>query len=217
MKIIVLGAYGKSGRAIVTEAEKRGHNVLAVARRKHDDISYEQELIKSTVELTEEDITDYDVIIDGISAWTTDTFHIHKDTIFHIANLISGTNKRYIKIGGTSTTYINKEHTKQFKDWDGFPKESLPRGEALAESLRYLRTFSNMAWTYATPAYNFDANGKPTGKYTVKYEELDLEDIPSSYISYADFATALIDSVENKTYIRQRVIFVGNKEENKNI
>ena len=52
MNIIVLGAFGHAGRTIVAEAEKRGHHVLAVGHRKHDDITFSSELIKSTLDLT---------------------------------------------------------------------------------------------------------------------------------------------------------------------
>ncbi|KQL52765.1 hypothetical protein AN964_04015 [Heyndrickxia shackletonii] len=211
MKIIVLGAYGKSGRSIIPEAEKRGHEVLAVAHRKHEDVHYKNVLIKDIMDLTKEDIAGYDAIIDGVSAWVPETFHVHTDGVSHIANLLEGSNTRYIKIGGTGTLFINKEHTKYFKDWENYMEEYKPLAEVLVQSLERLRSYSNIAWTYATPAFNYDVEGEATGKYHFDGEEFSIEDIPTSHISYADFASALIDILENGSYVRQRMTIVGDE------
>lgn len=69
MKLMVLGAFGKSGQMIVKEAEKRGHEVIAVAHRKHDDVDFKNELIKNTVDLTGPDLTGVDAVIDAIRSF----------------------------------------------------------------------------------------------------------------------------------------------------
>ncbi|MDB1678637.1 MULTISPECIES: NAD(P)-dependent oxidoreductase [Enterococcus] len=209
MKFIVIGAYGKSGRELVKMAEKNGHKVLAVAHRKHDDIHFKHELIKSSVDLTADDIDGYDVIIDAISAWTPVTFAIHTDTAVHIAHLIQGTSIRYIKIGGTGTMYINSEHTKMLRDWSDYPKAILALAEALIANLERIRSFSDIAWTYVTPAFNYDPNGKYTGKYQIGGEYVDLNTLLNSYISYKDMAKAIIDMVEQHLYIRQRIVVLN--------
>ncbi|MFD1671271.1 NAD(P)-dependent oxidoreductase [Agrilactobacillus yilanensis] len=209
MKIIVIGAYGKSGRELVATAEKNGHDVLAVAHRKHADIKFKHELIKSGLDLTAADIAGYDVIIDAISAWTPDTFPIHTDTAMHIAHLIKGTTTRYIKIGGAGTMYINDEHTKMLRDWSDYPEANLPLAEVLITNLDRIRSYSDMAWTYVTPAFNYDPDGKYTGQYQIAGEDMNLNTLLKSYISYKDMAKAIIDLVEQQRYIRQRIIVLN--------
>lgn len=206
MKIIVLGAYGKSGRELVAAAERNGHEVLAVAHKRHNDIHFQHELIKSSVDLTGDDIAGYDAIVDAISAWTPATFPIHTDTAVHIANLIKGTHTRYIKIGGAGTIYINPEHTKMLRDWPDYPKANLPLAEVLIANLERIRSFSNIEWTYATPAFNYDPEGEFTGNYQIAGEDMKLDTLLKSQISYKDMAKAIIDMIEQRLYIRQRIV-----------
>ena len=42
-----------------------------------------------------------------------------------------------------------------------------------------------------------------------KQMKISIEDIPTSHISYADFTSALIDILENGSYVRQRMTIVG--------
>ncbi|CAJ1187950.1 NAD(P)-dependent oxidoreductase [Companilactobacillus nantensis] len=213
MRLVVLGAYGKSGQAIINAASERGHEVLAVAHRRHDDITLPTKhiLIKDLMELTFDDIAGYDAVIDAVSAWTPSTFSVHTDGISHLANLLRTTNTRYLKIGGAGTLYINKIHTKQLKDRENYPAEMLPLADVLCESLNRLRSYSDLAWTYVTPAFNYDPDGVATGKYRIDGEEfLDTSD-DDSYISYMDFATALLDIIESKSYIRQRITLVSSR------
>jgi len=73
-----------------------------------------------------------------------------------------------------------------------------------------LRSYSNPAWTYVTPAFNYDADGPATGHYQTDGEDYLAENDADSYISYADFATGILDILEQQTYIRQRITLVGN-------
>lgn len=206
MKFIIIGAYGKSGRELVSAAEKNGHEVLAVAHKEHGDIQFKNVLIKSSVDLTKEDIAGYDIIVDAISAWTPATFPIHTNTAIHIAHLIKGTKIRYIKIGGAGTMYINSEHTKMLRDWSDYPKAILPLADVLINNLNCIRSFSDTAWTYVTPAFNYDPEGTYTGQYRINGEDMDLASLLESQISYKDMAKAIIDIAEQQLYIRQRII-----------
>lgn len=211
MKIAVIGAFGKSGQAIIQEAKQRGHTVLAIAHRDHPEVSlaYDQLLIKDLFDLTREDLADVDAVIDAVSAWTPETFAVHTTGISHLAQLLTGTTTRYLKVGGAGTLYINAEHTKMLKDRADYPADWLPLADVLVASLNRLRSYSNLAWTYVTPAFNYDANGAKTGQYHVDGEDYLATKDEDSYISYADYATGMIDLLENGHYIRQRITLVG--------
>jgi uncharacterized protein YbjT (DUF2867 family) len=80
MRIAVIGAFGKAGSLIAEEAISRGHDVTAIARRKHDD-RFAKLIEKDLMDLTRDDLTGFDAVVDAASAWTPDTFHIHTDGI----------------------------------------------------------------------------------------------------------------------------------------
>lgn len=206
MKIVVLGAFGRSGSAVVAEAEKRGHEVLAVGHHKHDDLNFAHELIKDTRELTKDDLAGADVVVDAISAWTPDTFPVHTATVSHVANLLAGTKTRYVKVGGTGTMYINPDHTQEFKDWENYPAKLKPLASALSATLQRLRSYSNIAWTFVCPALNFKIENPVTGQYQVAGEDFALPDLLKTEMSYADFAHAIVDMLESGGYVRQRVM-----------
>lgn len=208
MKIAVIGAYGKSGRAIMGAAEKNGHKTLAIGRKQHD-VQFANFLIKDLMALTKEDIAGYDAIIDATSAWTPVTFALHTDGVSHLSNLISGTETRLLKVGGAGTLYLDNTHTKMLKDRADYPTDWLPLADALVASLGRMRSYSNVAWTYVTPAFNYDVDGEATGKFHIDGEEFLAENDEDSYISYADFALGVISIIEHGTYIRQRITLIG--------
>ncbi|MFC6260073.1 NAD(P)-dependent oxidoreductase [Levilactobacillus fujinensis] len=209
MKIAVIGAYGKTGRALIQEATKRGHSVLAIAHRQHDDVTYDNLLIKDLMDLTATDLAGVEAVVDAVSAWTPETFAIHTTGLSHLAQILSGTETRYLKVGGAGTLYINADHTKMLKDRADYPADWLPLADALVASLSRLRSYSNLAWTYVTPAFNYDADGAATGVYHVDGENYLAKSDADSYISYADYATGMLDIIEQNTYIRQRITLVG--------
>ena len=69
--------------------------------------------------------------------------------------------------------------------------------------LEFLRSVSDVNWSYATPAKNF-TNGKRTGVFRIGGDKLLESSSGRSRISRADFAVAVIDEVENPQYIQQR-------------
>ena len=152
-----------------------------------------------------EDIKDCDVIIDAISAWVEETFPIHNKTFYHISRLIENTDKHYIKIGGTGTMFIKKNHHQQLKDWEDFPDELKPLANVLVDNLNYIRTFSNLNWTYVSPAFQYEYELPSVNHYHVKGEYYPVDQLIETKISYTDFARALIDIAENRSYFRQRI------------
>jgi putative NADH-flavin reductase len=91
---------------------------------------------------------------------------------------------------------------------DKLPKVFLPKsleleiaGQVLA--LKYLKTVTDVVWSYATPAKNF-TNGKRTGIFRIGGDQLLEDSRGRSRISRADFAVALIDEAENAEHVQQR-------------
>ncbi|MEM5008473.1 NAD(P)H-binding protein [Priestia megaterium] len=207
MKIAVIGAHGKAGNLIAKEAIKRGHDVTAIVRKKHND-DFKNVIEKDLMDLNKEDLTGFGAIANAVSAWTDDTFFIHTDGISHLAQLLEGTDTKLLMVGGAGTLYINKEHSLRVMDKPDFPEELKPLGKTLNSNLERLRSFSNIRWTYVTPAFELDFDGSETGNYIIGGEEFFTNDEGKSYISYLDYAKAFVDIIEND-YVRRRVSVIG--------
>ena len=63
----------------------------------------------------------------------------------------------------------------------------------MAESLQLLKRAEAVNWTYISPAATFDAEGPRTGHYKLAGDILTTNANGDSYISYADYAIALVD------------------------
>ena len=72
MKIAVLAANGKVGSLIVKEAVERGNEVTAIAREINKTVA-KNFIKKDILDLTENDLKDFDVVITAFGAWTEDT------------------------------------------------------------------------------------------------------------------------------------------------
>ena len=60
-------------------------------------------------------------------------------------------------------------------------------------------------WQTSSPAAEFDPEGKRTGSYTLAGEEFTVDDRGESYISYADYAIALVDEAGKGNHIGERI------------
>jgi len=65
MKLAVISANGRSGRLIVEEAIDRGIDVTAIARNEENTTSAEKYLKKDLMNLTKNDLKEFDVVIDA--------------------------------------------------------------------------------------------------------------------------------------------------------
>lgn len=207
MKIAVIGAHGKAGNLIMESAIRRGHEVTAIVRKKHND-NFETIIEKDLMNLTKEDLQGFDAVVNAVSAWTEDTFYIHTDGISHLAELLEGTETKLLMVGGAGTLFINKEHTLQVMDNPDFPEELKPLGRTLRANLERLRSYSDIRWTYVSPAFELDFEGPLTNNYIIGGEEFFTNNEGKSYISYLDYAEAFVDIIEND-YVRRRVSVIG--------
>ena len=89
-----------------------------------------------------------------------------------------------------------------------FPEAFKPLAAAQGKALDELRERGDVKWTFISPAGDFQADGERTGKYILAGEELTLNSKGESIISYADYAIAMIDEIENGGHIGQRISVV---------
>ncbi len=210
MKIAIIGASGKEGRLLVQEALARNHEVAAFVRDKNKIAEPKAKVIeKDLYALTYDDIKDYDVIIDAFGVWNSEELGKHQTSLKHLADVLSGKPNRLLVVGGAGSLYVNPEHTLRIMDTPDFPEMFKPLATAMGKALDALRTRNDVKWTYLSPAANFDADGKRTGKYSSGGEKLLVNTYGESRISYADYAIAMIDEAETGKHINRRFTVVG--------
>ena len=206
MKIAVVAATGKAGRKIVAEAASRGFEVTAFVRRKGQVVDGAKNLVvKDIMDLTADDLKNFDAVVDAFGAWSPETLPLHTTTSQHLCDILSGTDIRLLIIGGAGSLYVDKEHTTQLFKTPDFPADYFPTAQAQAKELDELRKRNDVKWTFVSPACDFQADGERTGKYLVGGEELILNAAGESVISYADYAVAMVDEIASGNHIRQRI------------
>lgn len=202
MKVAVIGANGRVGRLVVKESLSRGYEVTGIVRQGtvadipviHEDI----------MGLTTEDLTVFDAVVNCFGVWDESQFDLYTTTTKHLCDILSGTNVRLLIVGGAGSLYVDKAHTIQALETEGFPAEYKALATAASKALAYLRTRNDVKWTYLSPAGFFDAEGPRTGSYILGGEEAIVNSKGESYISYADYAIAMVDELENAKHIQQR-------------
>lgn len=209
-KVAVLCAAGREGRLLVDEAVSRGYDVTGFVRG-NDKVANAKAktVVKDLFDLTREDLTGYDVVIDAFGAWTPETLPLHKTSLKHLCDILSGTSVRLLVVGGAGSLYVNPEHTLQVMQLDSFPDAFKPLASNMGEALAELRKRNDVKWTYLSPAGNFVADGARTGKYILGGEEYFVNAKGVSEISYADYAIAMIDEIENANNIQKRFSVIG--------
>ena len=183
-KILIYGATGKVGSQAVNEALDRGHVVTAVSRdpagitQTHDRLK----AVKGDV-LDPESVTSLvagqDVVIisvRGVLGKSKDPRdavpYQAVETVVSALRDISEPAPRLIHVGGSGSLEV-----KPGVLWaDKLPLSIIPRklrveikGQVLA--LDYLRTVTDVDWSYATQAKNF-TNGKRTGVFRIGGDQL---------------------------------------------
>lgn len=112
-------------------------------------------------------------------------------------------------VGGAGSLYVNPEHTMQVKDLESFPDMFKPLANMQGAALDGLRKRNDVKWTFLSPAGDFVADGERTGEYLLGGEEYFVNDKGESRISYADYAIAMIDEIENANNIQKRFSVIG--------
>lgn len=209
-KVAIVCAAGKEGRLLVSEAVSRGYEVTGFVRRESDEVILAaKKVVKDLFDLTREDLIGFDVVIDAFGAWTPDTLPLHRTSLRRLCDILSGTEVRLLVVGGAGSLYVNKEHTVQVKDLESFPEVFKPLANMQGEALNDLRKRSDVKWTFLSPAGDFRADGARTGKYLLGGEEYFVNAKGESVISYADYAIAMIDEIENANHIQKRFSVIG--------
>lgn len=210
MKIGVIGATGKAGSLIVGEAIKRGHEVTAIVRNalkvNEPKVSI---LEKDIFDLTTDDLKVFDVIVNAFNAAPgKEDLHVSAGKVL-IKALTNNLNTRLIVVGGAGSLFVDEEKTLRLYDTPDFPEAYLATAKNMGKNLIELQSTTDMRWTYISPSAFFDPQGKRTGNYLSGKEQLMVNSEGQSYISYGDYAIAVLDEIEQPKHINERFTVVS--------
>ena len=204
MKIAVLAANGKVGSLIVKEAVDRGNDVTAIAREENKTVA-KKFLKKDILDLTENDLKDFDVVITAFGAWTEDTLPLHKTILEHLSDVLANKNTRLLVVGGAGSLYTDDSLKTQLYQTPDFPASYMPVAVNMSKGLDVLRKRNDVKWTYISPAGDFDFEAERKGDYLLAGEVFTVNSKGESKISYADYAIAMVDEAEKGNHINQRI------------
>lgn len=214
MKIGVIGATGKAGSLILKEALERGHEVTAIVRNaaKLANNNGAAVLEKDIFDLSSNDVKDFDAVVNAFGTGI-DNAHLHVEAGRKLIEVMKGAPEtRLIVVGGAGSLYVDEAKTMRLVDTPEFPKEIMPIASNQGKNFEDLKTSTGIKWTFVSPAAFFNPDGKRTGSYKKGKDNLIVNAKGDSYISYADYAIAIVDEIESAQHINERFTVVSEAE-----
>ncbi|CAI8953580.1 NAD(P)-bd_dom domain-containing protein [Pseudomonas sp. IT-P74] len=197
-KIAIIGATGRAGSQLLEEALRRGHSVTAIARDTSK-VDPRESVVGKAVDALDAAalqaaIAGHDVVISAA----------------HFATLPAGAVvgpvkkagvKRLLVVGGAGSLLL-PDGTRVI-DSEGFPEAYKAEASAGAEFLANLREERDLDWTFLSPSAEF-VEGERTGKFRLGQDDLLVSSEGRSWITFADYAIAMLDEVQAPKHSRQR-------------
>jgi putative NADH-flavin reductase len=197
-KIAIIGATGRAGSQLLEEALRRGHSVTAIAR---DTSKIGQ---RAGVVTRDVDALDASALQAAIAGHDVVISAAHFATL--PANAVVGPVKkagvkRLLVVGGAGSLLL-PDGTRVI-DSEGFPEAYKAEASAGAAFLGKLREEKDLDWTFLSPSAEF-VEGERTGTLRLGQDDLLVSSEGRSWITFADYAIAMLDEVETPKHVRQR-------------
>ncbi|KAF1011401.1 MAG: hypothetical protein GAK32_00843 [Pseudomonas fluorescens] len=196
--IAIIGATGRAGSQLLEEALRRGHRVIAIARNT-DKIG-----VRPGLSVRQVDALDATALADAVSGADVVISAAHFATLpapAVIGPVKKAGVKRLLVVGGAGSLLLPGGG--RVIDSPGFPEEYKAEASAGAAFLDTLRAEKELDWTFLSPSAEF-VEAERTATFRLGQDDLLVSQEGRSWISFADYAIALIDEVETPKHSRQR-------------
>jgi len=207
--IILIGASGFVGSAILEEALNRGHKVTAWVRNPEKIQVKNENLTVLAVDAT--DVEALSKVVAGkdavISAYNPGWGNprLYEEILENYPKIIEGVKKagvqRLLVVGGAGVLYV--QPGMRLMDSGTLPAELMPAVNGEGELfLNVLSKENDIDWVYFAPPANLGNMGKGirTGKYRLGTDTLLVDEKGDSFISVEDYAVAMIDELEQEAH-----------------
>lgn len=212
MNIVLIGASGFVGSAILKEALNRGHEVTAVVRNPekitvhHDHLKIEKADVLDAAQVTKV-VNGKDAVISAYnSGWTNPEIYADflKGSQAIQAGIKASDVKRYIVIGGAGSLEVAPGV--QAVDTPDFPAAYKPGATAARDYLNIIKEEKDLDWTFFSPAFEMgpQTSGVRKGSYRTSLDTPVFDENGRSILSVEDLAVAIIDELENAKHVTQR-------------
>ncbi|MBY7142122.1 NAD(P)-dependent oxidoreductase [Virgibacillus sp. NKC19-3] len=214
MKIGIIGASGKAGNFIKREALDRGNVVTSIVRDEGKLTGKSDFIIEKDIfDLQTEDIKDLDVLVNAFGVREPGKEHQHAEAGRVLMDIVKGAPEtRLVVVGGAGSLFVDKEKTTTLMETADFPKEAYPTSVNQGKNLKELKQSSGINWVFISPGAVFDPEGQRTGSYQKGKDMLITNKKGESYISYADYAIAVLDEIETPVHDNERFAVVAEAE-----
>lgn len=205
MKVIIFGATGTIGHALVREAIKRKHEVTAAVRnpQRMTEQSEYLTVVQADI-LNPNSVTEAAAGHDAIISAYGPAFGAEEELLEATRSLLEGTRRsgvgRILVVGGAGS--LKTENGERLMDTAEFPEEIKPLAAAHAEAFELYRT-ADVDWTYCSPAGMIEP-GKRTGHFRIGLDHLVVDELGHSRISVEDYAVALMDELVAGEFVNSR-------------
>jgi putative NADH-flavin reductase len=197
-KIAIIGATGRAGSQLLEEALRRGHSVTAIARDTSK-IAPREGVVSKAVDALDAAalqaaVAGHDVVISAAHFATLPASAV-------VGPVKKAGVKRLLVVGGAGSLLL-PDGTRVI-DSEGFPEAYKAEASAGAEFLGHLRQEQQLDWTFLSPSAEF-VEGERSGKFRLGQDDLLVSSEGRSWITFADYAIAMLDEVETPKHSRQR-------------
>lgn len=213
MKVGIIGATGKAGNLIMQEAKSRGHEVTAIVRdsTKLPEDADVAVLEKDIFHLDSNDLKPFDAVVNAFGV-PPEKAAQHVEAGRTLINALKDAeNTRLLVVGGAGSLFVDEAKTTRFYETPEFSEAFKAVALNQSQNLADLEQSEGIQWTFLSPAAFFDAEGRRSGTYQIGEDAFFVNRKGKSYISYADYAIAMVDEIENGWHINKRFTVVAEK------
>ncbi|WP_460418263.1 NAD(P)-dependent oxidoreductase [Pseudomonas sp. microsymbiont 2] len=197
-KIAIIGATGRAGSQLLEEALRRGHSVLAIARNPSQLQGREGVTVKA---LDAKDSAALQAAVSGCDAVLSAAHFatIEPQAIIEPVKLAGV--KRLLVVGGAGSLLLPSGQ--RVIDSPDFPEAYKAEASAGVRFLDALRQEPSLEWTFLSPSAEF-VEGERSGHYRLGRDHLLIGADGKSWITFADYAIAMLDELEKPAHSRAR-------------
>jgi uncharacterized protein len=208
MRIGIIGATGKAGRAVYVEAVRRGHESTAIVR----DPEKARELLgpdvviihKDAFALGREDLTQFEVIVDAFSTPPQRAYE-HVDLAARLVGLLRETTApRLFFILGCGSLMTGADRHLVVEDLRAAPGAEtwIATPQYQVKELQFLEGVDNVEWVGVSPSMTFPSG--EASEVVLGAHELLVGPDGVSQVTTGTMAVAILDEIEHPVHHQER-------------
>jgi uncharacterized protein len=198
MRVSLIGATGNAGSRILAELVQRGHQVTAIVRHP-ERVPQLDGVVAISGDANHSDalaatLAGHDVVVSSV--------HFLDGQADKLIGAVRKAGAlRYAVVGGAGS--LDNGNGVKLIDAGGVPEPYQAESRAGCAFLDQLRATDDLDWTFLSPSAQFVA-GERTGVFRLGTDTVLRDASGRSWITYEDYAVALVDEIEQPRHSRRR-------------